>query len=70
MSLGRTDEDDGGALKQATSSILPIPLALEYGVGDIKPGVSRRCLWAASVWFPITSAMWAAIIYGAARLIR
>ena len=35
-----------------------------------KPGVSRRCLWAVGVWFPVTSAFWGAILYAVVRLVR
>lgn len=56
-------------MKEATNSVFCRPLALDY-VFAAKPCISRCCLRAIGVWFPITSAMWAAIIYGAARLIR
>jgi hypothetical protein len=56
-------------MKETTNSVFCRPLALDY-VFTIKPCVSRRCLRAIGVWFPVTSVVWAAIIYGASKLVR
>ena len=53
-----------------TSPGVGTPWEWEGYVSEAKPSVSRGCLRALCMWFPVTSAAWAAIIYGASRLMR